>query len=282
MSVNSFIPEVWSAELLASLKKTLVYGQPRIANRNYEGEISEFGDTVTINSVGRPTVSTYTPNSTTITPEQLTTAQRKLIIDQAKYFSFYVDDVDARQVRNSGGLMSEAMREAAFALGDTADQFIAGLYTGAQSANQIGTVSVTSGALAYTQINKLGTKLDEASVPKEGRWVVVPPWFTELLLEDDKTSRVDASGSSEALRNGFVNRLLGFDLLESNNVPNPTGDDFAIIAGYPGAISYAEQINKVEAFRPESAFEDAVKGLHLYGAKLVRPDGIATVLASKT
>lgn len=282
MSVNSFIPEVWSAVLLSSLKKTLVYGQPRIANRNYEGEISEFGDTVTINSVGRPTVSTYTPNSTTITPEQLTTAQRKLVVDQAKYFSFYVDDVDARQVRNDGGLMSEAMMEAAFALGDTADQFIAGLYTGAATANQLGTVSVTSGALAYTQINKLGTKLDEANVPKQGRWVVVPPWYVELLLEEDKTVRVDASGTSEALRNGFVNRLLGFDLLESNNVPNPTGDDYAIMAGFSGAISYAEQINKVEAFRPESAFEDAVKGLHLYGAKLVRPDGIATVLASQT
>ena len=68
----------------------------------------------------------------------------------------------------------------------------------------------------------------------------------------------------------------------SNNAPLVTGDDYAVIAGYPKAISFAEQINKVEAYRPEDSFSDALKGLHVYGAKLVRPDGIATVIASQT
>lgn len=282
MSIATFIPEVWAAALQSSLKKSLVFAGPGVVNRNYEGEIADLGDTVTINSVSRPTISTYTPNSTTITAETLTTAQRKLLIDQAKYFAFEVDDVDARQSRNSGGLMSEAMDEAAYGLRDVADQYVAALHSGVDAANDIGTVSITTAALAYTNLNKLATKLNEANVPFAGRWVIVPPWYHELLLENDKFARVDASGSDEGLRNGIVGRALSFDVLMSNNVVNTTGDDYAIMAGYPGAISFAEQINKVEAYRPEDSFSDAVKGLHLYGAKLVRPAGIARLVASIT
>lgn len=282
MSVNSFIPEVWSAELLSSLKKNLVYAQAGVVNRDYEGDIREFGDTVNINSVGRPTISTYTPNSTSITPEQLTTAQRKLIVDQAKYFAFYVDDVDAAQVRNEGGLMGEAMQEASYGLRDTADQFVAGLYTGAATDNELGTVTVTSGN-AYDKLVDLSVKLDEANVPSGGRWVVVPPWYHGLLRKDANFINAEKSADGgAALRNGEVGEAAGFTVIKSNNAPNPTGDDFAVIAGYPGAISYAEQILKVEAYRPEDGFEDAIKGLHVYGAKLVRPDGLATMVASKT
>lgn len=282
MSVTSFVPEVWAAQLQASLKKSLVYGSERVANRQYEGDIADAGDTVTINSISRPTVGTYTKNATTITPETLTTAERKLTVDQAKYFAFEVDDVDARQAKNSGALMAEAMSEAAYALADTADQFVVGKYTDVQSGNALGTVSVTSTDLAFTQIRKLKVKLDEATVPQQDRYVVVPPWYHGLLLENAKFVDASASGSTEPLLNGLVGRALGFNILVSNNAPLVTGDDYLVLAGHPSAITYAEQINKVEAFRPESAFADAVKGLHLYGCKVVRPDSIATVVASIT
>lgn len=282
MAITNFIPEVWAAELLSSLKKALVYGGPGVANRNYEGEISDSGDTVKITSISRPTVGTYTKNSTTITPETLTDAQRSLLIDQSKYFAFEIDDIDMRQARNGGGLMSEAAAEAAYALADVADSFIAALYSGADAGNALGTVSVTTPALAVTQLINLGVKLDNANVPKQGRYVVVPPWFHGLLLGSDLFVRVDASGTSEGLRNGIVGRAFGFDILVSNNAPLVTGDDYAVMAGYPGAISFAEQIVKTEAYRPESSFSDALKGLHVYGAKLVRPSGIATVVASIT
>ena len=176
MSVDSFIPEIWVAELLESLRKRLVYGQAGIVNRNYEGQISQQGDTVKINSIGRPTVQNYVKNSTTITPEQLTSAQQSLLIDQAKYFAFEVDDIDLAQTANGGGLMAGGISEAAFALRDVADQFIAGLYTGVAAANNLGTVSVTTAALAYTQLRRLMVALDDANVPMEGRWVVVPNW----------------------------------------------------------------------------------------------------------
>jgi len=276
----SFIPEIWSAVMLDSLKKSLVYAGPGVVNRDYEGDIRNMGDTVRIRSISRPTIGTYTKNSTTISPETLTDAQRALYIDQAKYFAFEVDDIDRAQ--SVGGEMEAALMEAAYGLRDVADQYIAALYTGAQSANQIGTVSVTTAALAYTQIRKLKVALDEANVPQEGRYVVVPPWYEGLLLEDDRFVRVDASGTSEGLRNGQIGRALGFNVLASNNAPLVTGDDYAVMAGHPSAISFAEQIASIETYRPESAFADAIKGLHVYGAKLVRPDAIATVIASET
>ena len=276
----TFLPEVYSALMLTSLKKAHVFAQPGVVNRDYEGEIRGQGDTVRIRSLSRPTIATYSKGSTTITPEQLTDAQRALYIDQAKYFAFELDDIDAAQ--SVGGELSTALTEATYGLRDVADQYVAALYTGAQSANQIGTVSVTTAALAYTQLRKLSVKLDEANAPQEGRYVVVPPWYYGLLLEDDRFVRVDASGTSQGLRNGVVGMALGFDVMKSNNAPFVTGDDYAVIAGHPSAISYAEQIVKVETYRPQDSFSDAIKGLHVYGAKLVRPDAIATVIASQT
>lgn len=281
MSVATFKPEVWSAVLLSSLKKALVFGG--VVNRNYEGEISEFGDTVRINSVSRPTIATYTPNSTSISPETLTTASRSLLIDQAKYFAFEVDDVDARQVR--GDLIPEAMSESAYGLGDVADQFLAGLYTGVDSGNNLETVGVktTEPTDAYDDILvPLKVVLDESNVPTEARWVVIPPWMHGRLLRDDRFIRADASGMAAASVTGEVGRAAGFRVLVSNNCPNPTEDHNVVIAGYPGAITFAQQISKVEAYRPENSFSDAIKGLHLYGAKLVRPDGIAVATANPT
>lgn len=282
MAINNFIPEVWSARLLSSLKKSLVFAGPGVANRDYEGDIRQSGDTVRITSISRPTIGDYVKNSTTITPETLTDAQRSLLISQSKYFAFEVDDIDMRQAANGGALMNEAATEAAYGLADVADQYVAGLYTEVQAANAISTTAITDPAKAVKGLLDLKTKLDVANVPTQGRYVVVPPWYLNLLLLSDLFARVDASGTSEGLRNGTVGRAWGFDVMMSNNCVLITGDDYAVMAGVPGAISFAEQIVKVEAYRPESAFSDALKGLHLYGAKVVRPDALAVLTASVT
>ncbi len=276
----SFIPEIWSALMLTTLKKNLVYAQPGVVNRDYEGDIANAGDTVRIRSLSRPTIGTYSKGSTTITPEQLTDAQRALYIDQSKYFAFELDDIDAAQ--SVGGELTTALTEATYGLRDVADQYVAGLYTQAQSANQLGTISVTTAAGAYTVLRRLRTALNKANVPMENRYVVVPPFFEGLLLEDDRFVRVDASGSDQGLRNGIIGRALGFDVMMSNNAPLVTGDDWAVQAGHPSAIAYAESIVKVESYRPQDAFSDAIKGLHVYGAKVIRPDAIATCVASET
>ena len=283
MALTNSQVTVFARELQSSLKKALVFAGPQAVNRNYEGEIRQTGDSVRIRSISRPTIAAYTKNVTEITPETLTDAERTLLIDQANYFAFEIDDVDMAQVQNGGGLMSEAALESAFGLADVADLYVAGLYTGAAAANQITTTAITTAALAAKGLINLKVKLDNANVPNQGRYVIVPPWYHGLLLEPGSGFvSVADSGTSEALRNGNVGRAFGFDIFVSNNVTVVTGDDYLVSAGYTGAITFASQINKVESYRPESAFSDALKGLNLFGAKLVRPSGIATLVASIT
>lgn len=279
MAITRFRPEIWSALMLTSLKKSHVYAA--LCNRDYEGEIKAAGDTVRVTSISRPTVNSYTRNSD-ITYEELTDAQRTLVVDQEKYWAFSVDDVDEAQAR--GDVMGPAMEESGYAVTDVVDSYVAGLYTQAQSANALGTVSVTTGALAYTQLRLLALKLTTANVPRAGRWAVLPPWYASLLLEETKfvnnaNPRVDSAG---ALVEGWVGRALGFDLFESNNAPLVTGDDYAVMAGTNRAITFASQLTKTEAIRSEVRFADRMRGLYVYGAKVMRPDGIATLVASQT
>lgn len=273
-----FKPEVWAAQALVSLRKTLVYAGPSVVNHDYEGEIKKLGNVVHIKMVGDVSVSQYSSGDT-LTYEDTPDAETTLPIDRADKFSFKIDDIDKAQ---AGDEMAQRMDNAAYRMADSADAYVAGLYTGVQSANSLGTVSITTGDLAYSNLINLGVKLDEANVPEQGRYVVVPPWYYGLLLNNDKFVRVDASGSDQGLRNGIVGRIDGMDVLKSNSVPLVTGDDYAVMAGYPGAISFADQMSEVEAFRLQTTFATGVRGLHLYGAKLVRPDGIAVLTASKT
>lgn len=262
---------------MESYKKTLVYAN--LCNRDYEGEIRAAGDTVRVTSISRPTINTYTRNAD-ISYEELTDAQRTLVIDQERYWAFTVDDVDQAQAR--GNVVPAAMAEASYGLADQVDQYVAGLYTGVNAANAIGTSAITTGDAAYTGIRKLMLKLDEANVPKAGRYVVVPSWYHSLLLENTKFTDLSASGTSEPLMNGLVGRALGATIYASNNAPLVTGDDYAVIAGTRAAITMAEQVTQTEAMRSELRFGDRVRGLLVYGAKLMRPEGIATLVASQT
>lgn len=283
MAITRFRPVIWSGLLLAATETKLVYGNPAVVNRDYEGEIAEQGDVVKITSISDPTVATYTPNSTVITPQELTDAQRNLVIDQAKYFAYKVDDVDAAQAK--GNVMPQATQRGGYQFAKTADSFVASLYTGVSAANALGTVAVTTAAIAYTQLRLLSLKLDEADVPEDNRYVIARPWFWSLLLEENKFIDASSRGDGgETLRSGWVGHIptLGFECFKSNQAPLVSGDDYVVQAGHPQAITFAQQINKLEAYRPESSFSDAVKGLHLYGAKLVRPDFVATLVASQT
>lgn len=286
MSVRNFVPEIWSSRLLVAVRKQLIYAGPTVVNRDYEGDISEAGDTVRITSVSRPAVGNYVPGTTVITPEKLTTGQRTLLVDQSKYWAFSIDDVDARQAK--GGLVPQAMSEAAYALADTVDQYVAGLYTQIQTANFLNVQgspidTYTTPTDAYDKVLvPLRTRLGRANVPTAGRYAIVSPEFYASLLLDSRFIKVNESGTSDGLRNGLVGRAATFDIYESNNIPNPTGDTQVVTAGTNAAITFAEQINKTEAYRPESSFSDAVKGLALYGAKLVRPDHMAAAFINPT
>ncbi|MED4979388.1 P22 phage major capsid protein family protein [Geobacillus stearothermophilus] len=287
MAINNFIPTVWSARLLQNLQKTLVYGQAAVINRDYEGEIRAYGDTVKINNIGRISVGDYTKNTNMPDPETLTDETRTLVIDQAKFFNFQVDDVD--RIQQHPKLMDEAMREAAYALRNAADQFIASHYVDAEQTIGSDTSPVEPTKTdAYEYLVDLSVKLDEADVPEQGRWVIVPPWFEGLMLKDDRFVKTGSLPAEDRLVNGVIGRAAGFLVLKSNNVPKVNADagagvqeNYKIIAGHPIAWSFAEQVNQVEAYRPERRFADAVKGLHLYGAKVIRGEALAVLSAKR-
>ena len=278
-----FIPTVWAARLLVALEKALVYGQRTVANRDYEGEIRKAGNTVKIASIGNVTIDDYTKDTDIADPEILTDAEQSLLIDQAKYFNFYVDSVDRAQ--QNVNVLDTAMQHSAWGLREEADRFLAGIIEAAvPNDNKIGstmTPEVPTKDDAYEFLVDLGTILDENDVPLEGRFVVVPSWFHGLLLKDERFIKAGTRRSDAALANGEVGEAAGFAILKSNNVPNDEGEKYGIIAGHSMATSYVEQIVDLQTYKPEKRFGDAVKGLHVYGAKVVRPTCLAMLIANK-
>ncbi len=278
-----FIPTVWAARLLVALEKSLVYGQTNVCNRDYEGEIRASGNTVKIASIGDVTVDDYTKDTDIGDPETLTDAEQSLLIDQAKYFNFYVDSVDRAQ--QNVNVLDEAMRRASWSLRDYADSFLAvAMEAAVPGGNKIGstvTPKVPTKDDAYEYLVDLGVLLDEANAPMDDRFVVVPAWFHGLLLKDERFVNAGTRSSDAALRNGEVGEAAGFSILKSNNVLNTAGAKYKIIAGHSIATSYVEQIVDVQTYKPEKRFGDAVKGLHVYGAKVVRPTALAMLIADK-
>lgn len=286
MAINAFIPTIWSARLLNNLTNQLVYAQPAVVNRDYEGDIAQMGDTVRVNSLGPVTIGAYTKNTNMAAVQELTDASQVLTISQGDYFNFQIDDVDRRQQQPK--VMDKAMANAALALGQTADAWLAGImWAGVPAANTQGAVGAglacgygVGETDPYIALLNAGTDLDEVNVPRDGRFAIVPPWFHGYLLMDARFVGPGAESATSRAVNGFVGRAAGFDLYMSNNVPFVAGPvEYKILLGTNYATSFANQINSVEAYRPELRFADAVKGLHLYGARVVYPSALALIIA---
>lgn len=277
MAVTTFIPELWSARLLYALDKSHIAAN--LVNRNYEGQIRQQGDTVHINSIGAVTVNDYTRNTDISDPEILTTTDQTLVINQSKYFNFQIDDVDAAQT--AGDMMDTAMTRAAYALNDVSDAFLLKtIAAGVDAGNKVGDTSAAITLTAenvYENIVALRTKLDKANVPTAGRYIVVPPEVYALLLMDDRFVKASDGGTAnETLLNGEVGRVAGFTVYMSNNVFYST-DHWQIVASVAYSTTFAEQIVSTEAYRMEKRFADAVKGLHVYGAKVTDGKAVAVL-----
>lgn len=278
MAITNFIPEVWAAALLKALRDRLRYAQPGVVNRNYEGDIAQAGDTVHITSFVDPSTREYTRNSP-ITYDLLTDATQALLIDQARYFGFSVDDIDRRQALS--GFVEETTTGASYNLASDADAFVAEtMVDGVLGGNELGSVTISDPGDAYDLLVELRTVLVRSNTPDDGRFVIVPPEFYAALLHDDRFIRLDASGTTAGLRNAQVGRAANFDVIESNTVPEGSSSDFSVVAGHAIATTYAEQIVKTEALRLETTFGDGVRGLHVYGAKVIRPANLASAVVT--
>jgi hypothetical protein len=275
MSLELFKPTLWSRRFIVNTDKAFVF--PQVVDTSYEGEI-QAGQVLKINEIGDIDVSSYT--STGVTWQDVDDAQRELVIDQKKYFAFTVSDVDAAQMNVS--VMDGAMRKAAHAVGNTIDQFIAAKYTEAGITNATNLGSSATGLNLYanmmpdliTYMHRYLKENDVMGIP----WCVAPPWFMQLLRYAQITNGTNTfdTPNSPALNNVVTG--MGFEWYESNNVSND-GTDYRIMFGARDAIAYAGQVSEIRAVQREDYFDEGMKGLYIYGAKVVRPDHLGVVYA---
>lgn len=276
MSIVNFVPTIWAAGVLKPLYKNLIHGAT--VNRDYQGEITGFGDSVKINEIGDITINDYTKDSD-ITFQALTSAQKVLLIDQMKYFAFAVDNVDLAQAK--GDVKGAAIDRAGYNMADTIDQFIAGKYS--EAGNSVTALTVTAGNV-LVNLSNLQLELDEANVPADGRFLPIPPWYHQMLVQA-ATGVIGHTGvpklmDSGVLVRGYVGELFGFNLMMSNNVNN-NGTVWNLMGYNSSAITYAGQLTQIKAVEREARFDEGVKGLYVYGAKVVRPDAMVTCAATK-
>lgn len=271
MATTKFVPQIWSAKILDSLDKALVYN--KLFNTDYEGEITEAGDTVHIGSIGKVTVKPYTKGSAIAAPDAVNVEEQTLVIDKAEYFNVSVDDVDAAQ--SKANLIDGATTEAGNSFADSTDQYLASVLA-AKGGVKLGTtaapITITK-ENAYDTLIDLKVKLDKANLPKAGRVCVVPAEFEGYMLRDPRFVAVSGAGE-QRLTEGTVYRAAGFEIQTSNNAPSPAANVFTVIAGSPVCGTFANQVLKTEAYRPTDRFADAVKGLHVYGATVTRPNAV--------
>ncbi len=265
MAITNFISTVWSEMLLDSLASR--YVGVTNCNRAYEGDIREKGAVVKICGVGEVGIGDYTKNTDMTAPQTLDDAICELVIDQAKYFNFQIDDIDRAQ--SSQRLMSEAMRVAATALANTADAYVYSLY--GEAGETIKGDEVTADNIMDILI-RARTALYRAGVSDMSEAVIeVSPEVAALILK----AKITLSGDNgETLETGCLGSIGGCKIFVSPNIVKQTGSGevrYKCLARTKRAVAFAEQLSEIDAYRPEKRFADAVKGLHLYGAKVVYP-----------
>lgn len=288
----SNLPTVWSAQALTALRANLVFAG-KIANRDYEGTIRQGGDTVKIRGLADPTIFDVTRNTDIPAPETLADNVISMVIDQAKGFNFQVDDLDQLQKVGGRSVQLESTQNAGVKLAEAADAVVAAALVAAVpagAANNIGTTgapitidvpapgaTLTASAIdAYRLISRIAVKLDKLLVPQAGRWIVVPPFMLAALANDQRFTA--AGGTGVISTNGYQGKVAGFDVYSTTLCPSPAATKYQVLAGYRGSISYADQLIETVFYRPERRFADAVKGVHVFGTKVVRP--ATTVMAT--
>ena len=261
MAINktSFIPKLWEASILRAYENNIIAKQ--ICHTDFTGEIKKMGDSVTFPGLAEPTVSKYT-NS--ISYEDLANADVTLVVDQQDYFGFKVSDIIAAQSNiNVQGSQTE---RAGYRLRDACDKYVLGLH--AQAGGSVTNAAVTS-ANVISAIGEMNQKLDEANVPNEQKWIVIPPWVKlKLMLAGIKFSIKEGSGAGDGTE---WTKELGFNLYVSNNVAVSSDSSSYCLGGSKGAIAFADQLTKVRAMELEDTFDVGVSGLHVYGAKVIKP-----------
>lgn len=289
MTADDFKPQVWSAKIKKNLDAVNV--AKKMTNRDYEADLVSFGSSVKIVQIGDATVSTYVPNADLAAPETVDMAGLYFPIDQGDTIHFYVDDLDKRQARAE--FSNKMQTRATYALARKEDYFLfTTMAAGVASANVQTAATIGLGAGQKSILEYLAmmqVSLDEANVMEDGRVAFFPPWTEAMLRLDERFTGFNTPGASGPLRGQPIGRAMGFTIFKSNNLPRASGSPllgtgsgaYTIIAGHPDSTTFADNLEKMEAYSPERRFGDAVKGLHVYGARVITPEAITTLAATR-
>ena len=282
-----FIPEIYSKKVQIALRKAAV--AEAVCNTDYMGEISSFGDTVNIIKEPQIAVADYT-RGLAVTSTDLTDQELVLTVDQAKSFSFKIDDLEKRF--SHVNFQAIAADNAAYALRDAMDSnILAAISAGGTVTTGMGTTStpidIGFGSGEVDPLNQMALaakELDEANAPEDGRWfVAAPEWYNQLSNSASKLLSVDFNAGQGSIRNGLVasGLLRGFSMYKSNNLPtndlsgaSPAGSATApeALFGHMSSTAAASSMNKVETVRDTGTFSDIVRGLMVWGRKVLRPE----------
>jgi hypothetical protein len=336
---GNFSPVIYAKKAQLAFRKSSVV--QAITNTDYFGEIASFGDSVKVIKEPEVSVKSYA-RGTQVTAQDLDDSDFTLVIDQANYFAFKMDDIEA--AHSHVNFMTMATDRAGYRLKDQFDTDVLGYLSGykqaavgdvasavnttvngtkavatAGSDELLSTMKLIKGSFANITtssagdhsipvtprlpgttalptdrvsplmlIARMGRLLDSQNVDTNGRWLVLDPIFIEMLKDED-SRMLNADFGGSGLQNGLViNNLHGFKVYASNNLPkvgtgagtagttNQNTNYGVIVAGHDSAVASAEQINKTETYRDPDSFADIVRGMHLYGRKILRPEALVT------
>ena len=292
-----FLPKIYSKKVLNFFRKSSVV--EAITNTDYAGEISAFGDSVKIIKEPVISVEDYT-RATDTTVTRLTDQELTLVVDSAKAFKFIVDDIETNMSHIN--FKEVATSSAAYALRDSYDAaVIATMFSGVSSSSPdhvlgsdnatdlaagtfdgTGNLDIGFGSSEHDPIDvmaRMARLLDEQDVPEEGRWFVAGPDFYEVLGQaSSKLLSVDFNAGQGSIRNGLVSsgKLRGFEMYKSNNIASTSNAAGKCLGGHISSTATAQTIISTETLRDPSSFGDIVRGLHVYGAKVLRPEALVS------
>jgi hypothetical protein len=288
---GNFIPEIWSGKLIENFYDATVLSA--ISNTDYEGEIKSQGDTVNIRTTPNITIRDYVKGQN-LTVENPDKPKLQLLIDKGEYFACVEDDID--KVQSDIKLMDQWSKDAseqmkvkidqrvltdilpdiaAINKGTAAGRISAAFNLGSAASPLTVTKDGVGGTTPVTDlIVDIGTVLDEANCPESGRFLVIPARMAGLIKKSELKDASLSGDSTSVMRNGRLGMVDRFTIYVSHNI-NVSSAKFSIIAGTKMGFTFASQMTEMETIRSETTFGDIIRGLQVYGYKVVKPEALA-------
>lgn len=294
---GNFIPEIWSGKLIENFYDATVLAA--IANTDYEGEIKNQGDTVNIRTIPNITIRDYVKGQSLVV-ENPDKPKLQLVIDKGEYFACVEDDID--RVQSDVKLMDMWSKDASEQMKIKIDQRVltdilpdiaatnkgtaAGAVSGAFNLGTTGAPLTVSkdGSGGTTSVTDLvvdmGTVLDEANCPEQNRFLIIPARMAGLIKKSELKDASLTGDSQSPLRNGRLGMIDRFTIYVSHNLKVTSSTKYSIIAGTKMGFTFASQMTEMETIRSETTFGDIIRGLQVYGYKVVKPEALVESVVS--